>query len=544
MTRKILLLWVCLFSVPSLFGQMGYDVQVAVDTTKMRIGEKIEYTLQVKADSTSLINFAEQPFFGPFEVLEESSIDTIKAQSNYFFTKKYALIQFDSGAYWLPPQKVMVNGFSKITDSLLVHVANVPVDTLKQKLFDIKPLAEVAQNFDAIIQSIVYGVLTVLLFLSLIYAFFFAKNRREESKKKLPPFERAIEELKALETFTPSLQEEYKQYYSRLTDVVRRYLEDEAKITALESTTDELLSKLESLKQSGHLELERETIKNLKTVLQTADLVKFARSTPEFGTTAEDRILVQGVVIETKEALPEPTPEEIQKREEYRLLLAKKRRKKQLQWGLASVVILMILSLVIAIGMYGYYPVRDTLVGYPTIQLKNKEWVTSQYGTPPVKISTPKVLRRVKTEKGGRLRFSSGNYDAPFYIDLVFTIKTPKQEGVQASKKENQQDQQKEKVQELINAIINDFQSRGAVNILIKEEEITTLSGIPALKIFGTLDYPKKGKSERVRCNYTTHVFDFEQGGINLTLLYEKNDRYGESIEKRVMDSFELIKEL
>jgi hypothetical protein len=96
----------------------------------------------------------------------------------------------------------------------------------------------------------------------------------------------------------------------------------------------------------------------------------------------------------------------------------------------------------------------------------------------------------------------------------------------------------------LINAIINDFQSRGAVNILIKEEKITTLSGLPALKIFGTLDYPKKGKKKRVRCNYITHVFDFEQGGINLTLLYEKEDRYGESIEKRVMDSFELIKEL
>ena len=246
-------------------------------------------------------------------------------------------------AYWLPPQKVMVNGFSKISDSLLVQVANVPVDTLKQKLFDIKPLAEVAQNFDVLTQSIVYGALAVLLLVALIYAFFFAKKRREERKRKLPPFERAIEELKALETVTPSLQEEYKQYYSRLTDVVRRYLEEEAKISALESTTDELLLKLEALKQSGQLELERETIKNLKSVLQTADLVKFARSTPEFGTTAKDRELVEGVVIETKEALPEPTPEEIREREEYRLLLAKKRRKKQLQWGLVSIVILMIL---------------------------------------------------------------------------------------------------------------------------------------------------------------------------------------------------------
>ena len=140
----------------------------------------------------------------------------------------------------------------------------------------------------------------------------------------------------------------------------------------MESTTDGLLLKVEALRQAGQLELERETIKNLKSVLRTADLVKCARSTPEFGTTAKDRELVEGGVIETKEALPEPTPEEIREREEYRLLLSKKRRKKQLQWGLASVGILMILSLGIAIGLYGYYPVRDTLVGYPTIQLKNK----------------------------------------------------------------------------------------------------------------------------------------------------------------------------
>ena len=544
MRGKILLLWACLFSTPLLFAQMGYDLQVAVDTTKMRIGEQIEYILQVKADSTAQITFSEQPFFASFEVLEESPIDTLRAKSHYLFTKKYALIQFDSGAYWLPPQKVMINGFSKISDSLLVQVATVPVDTLKQKLFDIKPVAEVEQNFDALTQSIIYGVLVVLLLVGLIYAFFFAKKRREERRKKLPPFERALEELKALETITPSLQEEYKHYYSRLTDVVRRYLEEEAKISALESTTDELMIKLESLKQSGQLELERETIKNLKTVLQTADLVKFARSTPEFGSTSKDRELVEGVVIETKEALPEPTPEEIREREEYRLLLAKIRRKKQLQWGFASVGILVILSLSVAIFVYGFYPVRDTLVGYPTIKLKNKEWITSQYGTPPVKISTPEVLRRIKSEKGGALRFSSGNYDAPFYIDLVFTKKPPKQQGEEAPLNEDQQAQQKEKIQELINAIINDFQSRGAVNILIKEEEITTLSGLPALKIFGTLDYPKKGKKKRVRCNYITHVFDFEQGGINLTLLYEKEDRYGESIEKRVMDSFELIKEL
>ena len=544
MTKIILLLWGSIFTCSWVQAQTDYDVSIAVDTTKMRIGEKIEYLLQVKADSSALVTFSDPPFFAPFEVLEESAIDTLRAESRYLFTKKYALIQFDSGAYWLPPQKVMINGFTKVSDSLLIQVATVPVDTLKQNLFDIKPIVEVEKNYDAITRNIVYGFLIVLLLIGLIYAFFFARKKREERKKKRPPFERAIEELKALESVSPAEQQEFKDYYSRLTDVVRRYLEEEVKISALESTTDELMLKLEALKQSGTLELERETIKNLKSVLQTADLVKFARSLPAFGMTNKDRGLVEEVVIETKEVLPEPTPEEIREREEYHLLLAKRRRKKQLQWTFASLGILLILGFSIAVLTYGFYPVRDSLVGYPTIKLKNKTWISSQYGTPPVKLSTPEVLKRINSEKGSPLRFSSGDYDAPFYIDLVFTKKAPKQKSETSPSEEEMEALQKQKIQELVNSIINDFQSRGAVNILIKQEEITTLSGLPALKIYGTLDYPKKGNDKRVRCNYTTHVFDFDQGGIELTLLFEKEDRYGESIKKRVMDSFELIKEL
>ena len=99
----------------------------------------------------------------------------------------------------------------------------------------------------------------VLILIGLIYSFFFLQKEEGRKQKETSAFfERAIEELKALESVTPSEQEEYKNYYSRLTDVVRRYLEEEAKITALESTTDELLLKLEALKKSGKLELERD----------------------------------------------------------------------------------------------------------------------------------------------------------------------------------------------------------------------------------------------------------------------------------------------
>ena len=124
--------------------------------------------------------------------------------------------------------------------------------------------------------------------------------------EEIPPFDRAIQELKALESQVLNEQEEYKLYYSRLTDVVRRYLEEEASIDALESTSDELLEKLELRKDAGTLDLSIETLNNLKKVLQNADLVKFARSAPALGIATEDRKMVEQVVIETKEALQNP----------------------------------------------------------------------------------------------------------------------------------------------------------------------------------------------------------------------------------------------
>ena len=175
MRISTLLFFGLIFSFYMMRGQTASELNVAVDTTKMRVGEQINYTLQLKADSTAQIIFPKQALFASFEILEESPIDTLRAQSHYLFTKKYALIQFDSGVYWLPPQKVSVNGFAKISDSLLIQVTNVQVDTLKQKLFDIKPIAQVEENFDALTQSLIFGFLAVLILIGLIYSFFFAK---------------------------------------------------------------------------------------------------------------------------------------------------------------------------------------------------------------------------------------------------------------------------------------------------------------------------------------------------------------------------------
>jgi len=523
--------------------QQPAELFVAVDTTAVKIGEQLNYTLQIKADSTAQVLFPETPVFAPFELLESFPVDTLKAQSHYLYTKKYALIQFDSGDYFLPQQQVMVDGFSKIAALIPIRVNTVEVDTLKQNLYDIKPLTAVEKDYAALISRILWGLAIGLLLLGMLYTYLFQKRKKELKARELPPFERAIEELKALENERLTKQEEFKAYYSRLTEVVRRYLEEEAKIDALESTSEELLSKLTLRKDAGSLDLDNNTLKSLRTVLQNADLVKFAKSLPEVHTATEDRKVVEHVVIETKQALPEPTEEELRQKAAYQEQLAKKRKKEQLIWGLSGLGILTTLSLVVSMLLFGYYPVRDTLLKYPTKVLSSGIWYQSQYGTPPLSIETPEILTRISSSDQIVQEFRYGTFEDPFYINLSFDF--PKtQPNTPQTPSADPQEADLEKGQELVNTIISNFEAQGAVNIFMKNDALTLPSGLPVAKIYGTLDYPKKGQEARTRCNFSSYLFAFDQGTIILTLMYEKQDRYGEEIEERIVNSLELIKEL
>ena len=531
-------------TVSSLLAQTNGTIEASVDSTAVVLGSQLNFTLQVKADSLSQVVFPETYSFAPFEILEVSPIDTIRKETHYLYTRKFALIQFDSGNYFLPQQQVMVNGFSKLTDPIAVRVNPVVVDTLKQNLYAIKPLQQVAKNYDKLIAQLLFGLLGTLLLVGLLYAYLFQKRKKEERLKALPPYEKALEQLNELASSNPALQEEFKEYYSKLTDVVRRYLEEDAKIDALESTSDQLLLKLEALRETGALTLEKETLQSFRNVLQNADLVKFAKSLPDVRHADADRKAVKAIVIETKEVLPEPTEEELRQQAEYQEMQAKKARKKQLQRLTLATVVLALVVLGSSIALFGYYPVRDTLLGYPTKKMEQASWVKSQYGTPPLALETPYVLMRLPSERKFFTQFRQGSLDSPFYIDLAFDF--PQQSAPQSkdSLGSNPLEADQEKAQAIVNAIISNFETAGAVNILIKQEAITAPSGVPLSKIYGTLDYPKKGSTTRVRCNFSAYLVTFQEGTITLTMMYEKEDRYGAKIEQRIINSLALIEAL
>ena len=534
-----LLCFSVLFSFTKGIAQSYEELFVAVDSTELRIGELINIRYQIKGDSLSQIQFAKQPNFAPFELLEDFPLDTLRSQAHYLFTKKYALIQFDSGTYWIPKQKILINGVGMITDSISIRVNTVVVDTLKQPLFDIKPLVAVKRGYKKLTQQILITVFGLILLILAVFLILRVQKKLIEKRKELPPFDRALLELKALEEERPRLQEEYKSYYSKLTDVVRRYLEEEANITALESTSRELLKKLELLKDSGKLDLDGETLRSLKRVLEHADLVKFARSAPEFEVATSDRNLVEDVVIKTQEALPEPTQEEIEATAAYQKVLKNKKRQKQFKIaGLGTLGLFLLVGL-ITVYVYGFGNVKDTLIQYPTKVMMNNKWIQSQYGTPALLLATPEVLVRAAETPKGTILFSAGDPLNSVYVQLSFIQQAPPEQGEEKSEEVQQQE-----AQEMINKIIAGLEVDGAANMLINPDPFKTKDGSEVIQLSGTLDLLNPDGKERTRCRLRSIILLFDQVQVELRMLYAKDDRYGDEIEARIIESLEVLKEL
>jgi hypothetical protein len=330
------------------------------------------------------------------------------------------------------------------------------------------------------------------------------------------------------------IQDEYKQYYSELTTIVRSYLEEDVHVQALESTTDQLIEKLELLRDAGELKLDNETIHQFKKVLQTADLVKFARSKPEVSAAEQDRKAVEQIVIKTKEALPEPDREELLLNEEYleRLALEKQRKK----WIVAASIFVgvLLLSTTVAIAHYGWNYVKDTVMGHPTKELLEGEWIRSSYGYPPISLETPKVLLRQEVKLPAEAKAIIKDVRAFMYRSSMglFTVGTT---STTFNSPETEPD-----IDAAVDQILKNFEAQGARNITTKQEEFTTLSGTTGLKIYGSGKFAVPESKELVNGEYLILNFGGKGFQQQLIMSWLEEDEYAEQIVDRIVHSVEV----
>ena len=521
------------------FAQSSPKISSEVDTTFIKIGDQLKFKVIVEVDSTDLVIFPEGQTFSPLETVEAYATDTTRKKDRITLLKTYALTQFDSGSYKLPAQRIDINGKGFFTDSLQIDVATVAVDTLAQQMYDIKPLIQVEKsNFD--IWKILLIVLAVLAVIgALVYWFMLRKKplTEEEQEALLPPYDRALLELKKLDNSKYLIQDEYKQYYSELTDIVRSYLEEDVNVSALESTTNELITKLEMMKDAGELELDNDTIKQFKSILQTADLVKFAKSKPPTNVAHQDRKAVEQIVVKTHEAIPEPTLEELMAQEEYQEALAQKQQRKKWLIVGASAVAVLLISVVAFVSYYGATKVWDTATGHPTKKLLDSEWVASSYGFPPISLETPEVLVRQEIKIPAEAKATIKELQSFMFRDAkaLLTLATTSTTFTQAAEPE---------FEKTIEQLLKNFEDKGAKNIITKQEEFVTVTGVKGLKTYGSGKFKVPETEELIKAKYVILSFGGKGFQQQVLLTWQDGDEYAQEIIDRVLTTIEVKTEV
>lgn len=534
-------IFILLFST-TLFAQPK-KVTTSIDTVKNKIGAEFKLSLKTNVDTLSKVKFPESKFFGALEVLESYKVDTVKKGDRYELIKRYGLTQFDSGKYTIPRIPIIINGKTVYSDSLSIVINDVKVDTLKQKMFDIKDIATVKSPIG---NWWIYLLVAIALIALGFLIFYLLKNRKPKAKAEVivykTPIEKATTLLQQLESKELWQKGAVKDYYSELTDIVRNYIEEEIKIPAMESTTSELIEGLRKAAKQKKLKLSNDTVENLEKVLQQADLVKFAKVTPLDYEIEEDKKRISNTIVTIHKSIPEvlETEDELalwneQQKEKARLEKLKREKRKKIAIIVGSAAFLILGTLSFFIATKGFDYVKDNLIGHPTKELLEGEWVYSQYGNPGVKIETPKVLMRQDASKilpkdamaliKEMQIFTYGSMVDDFYV------------GVSTStfKEETKID-----LEQAAEGSIKIFETQGASNILVKTEEFDTQKGITGRKAYGTLSMVDKVSGKSTKMYYEILIFAQSNGIQQITILQREDDQYAKKIGERMLNSVEL----
>ncbi|SFF88355.1 LPXTG cell wall anchor domain-containing protein [Salegentibacter agarivorans] len=514
----------------SAFAQQ-LQINAGIDSTSIKIGEQIIYSIEVETDSTNLVVFPEGQTFDPMEMVESLGADTTTVEDRFRLLKKYSLTQFDSGAYTIPQQKIIIQNREYLTDSFRVEVADVKVDTTRQKMYPIKPAVDVPKPFS--IPNWIWWLLAALVILGLAFYFFRRRKKRKEAEPELPPYEQAMFELKQLDNSSLLQDREIKEYYSNLAFIVRKYLDRKIYDRALESTTSELIAYLELRKQAGELSLKDKSIDNFQQLLKRADLAKFANSRPDVITAKSDRTKTEHLIKDIRQVVPEPTEEELMQDEKYRTEKLRRKRRNKILAIIGGVLVLGIIVIVVLVNTRGFDYVKDSVLGNETKELLEGDWIRSEYGTPSVTITTPEVLVRKAVDRDNELQelllgsetFDSGTLESNLYILLITGPVNPQSDF---------------NLDKAVDGIYENLENQGARNIIMKEEEFSTLDSAKGIKVFGTFNLENPITGGPIQKQYAIINLGENGGFQQVMVVFDEDDKYAEEILQRVESSIEL----
>lgn len=260
------------------------SVSAALDSTSMLIGDQINITLTITCDGAVALQNADITALDTLKAIEILRIsnqqEVKKSPSGRLIQQKITITSFTEGVYNLPQIRIpyVKNGKegSVYSPTLMLEVKTFDV-TDATELQPIKNIIEEPVTIRDFLPYILTGI--VLFLIAGLIGYLIKRNRKKEDlaefeKKRLPAHVIALKKLEKLNAAELWQNGEIKLFQSQLTFILREYLEDRFEIRALESTSDEIIFALKNA------DIDPQVTDELRNILQTADLVKFAKSEP------------------------------------------------------------------------------------------------------------------------------------------------------------------------------------------------------------------------------------------------------------------------
>ncbi len=266
-------------------GAQTIRAEAKLQQYTIRIGDQTKLFLSVHTPVMQHVTFPKlvDTITSKVLVVSTNKPDTLLDQNDRTLatiTQGYTITSFDAATYTLPPFSVKADTSTLKTNELTLQVVSVKVDTTKA-IYDIKQPLQVSYTFvDWLKDNWAWVVFPILAILAIAGIFYYLKKRPKKealikiAEPVIPAHIIALNKLNELRGKKLWQQEEVKQYFSELSDVLREYIEKRYMIKTHEKTTEEIF---ESMRR---LEIKKEDKDSLHRILLLADLVKFAKEKP------------------------------------------------------------------------------------------------------------------------------------------------------------------------------------------------------------------------------------------------------------------------
>ena len=257
------------------------SVEAVIDSIQIFVGQQAHVTLTAMAKENAKVEF---PQFKPMEyitpgveVLDRQELEQ-QPQDNGFVSRSmvYTMTSFDDTLYYIPPMTVKIDGKPYKSKSLALKVLTIEVDTLHAEQFfgpkDVQDNPFQWSDWEGPFW------LSVLMLVLLAVAYYLYLRLRDNKPiishirivKRLLPHQKAMKEIEQIKADKMVSSENSKEYYTKLTDTLRKYIVERYGFNAMEMTSSEIIERLMASQDQKALD-------ELRQLFTTADLVKFAK---------------------------------------------------------------------------------------------------------------------------------------------------------------------------------------------------------------------------------------------------------------------------